>query len=1440
MLRSDLVEEAVGPAVGTERYVGIDVGAESLKVVEVARRGEELSWTRRECVEHGKAPATLLREILVRWDWTGVTAAAACGTLTRQLALPRVPVKAALTAAWRFLGNGEPVTILSMGSRGFCVLEFTSTGIDSLRGNSRCSQGTGNFLRQLVERFGLTIEEASRLCADVGDPLPLSGRCPVILKTDMTHLANKGEARARILAGLFDAVCENVQTLIRPRRSPPRTILIGGVTRSPRVRENFRRFLGRAGMALSEEIDEEEGRFLEALGSAIVASRLRRPVPTIDGLFRPPAGRGLSSFPSLSTFLGQVRRMQAPSPANLDGALPPVVLGLDIGSTGSKAVAITASRQIAWSDYVGTSGDPVRAAQALVRRFLHGPAGRCPVIRLGATGSGREIVGSLAATCYGARAVHVLNEIAAHAAGAVHYDARVDTIFEIGGQDAKYIRLTEGRVTDAAMNEACSAGTGSFIEEQGRKFPGIRGVEDLSQAAVGAQSGVSLGQHCSVFMAEFIDDAFAAGVEARAIVAGLFDSVVQNYLNRVKGSRSVGRVIFCQGMPFASDALAAAVVRQTGSEVVVPPSPGTVGALGIALLALREIPDPPGAPMDLHRFLDARVDTKTTFVCRSTRGCGGAGNRCRIDRLATVVAHERKSFTWGGSCSLHDRDGLRRKLPHRSPDPFRERDELVQRIAAGGDRAGARPRLAITDEFVLKGLFPFFGTYLDALGFDLVLARGAEPQTLKRGIENARVPFCAPMQLYHGLADALRTVAADVLFLPMLRSLPRAANEPVAVTCPIVQASPDILRAALGNGDAAQVLSPVIDIGRDGFRSPEFLQSCRGLARQLGVRGDRWREACQRAVTAQEMFDEECLTLGRRALAFASAHAIPAVVVVGRAYTIHNRLLNSNVPAILREQGVMAVPLDCYPVNGAAPVIESLYWGHGHRAARAAHEIRRAPGVYGIFCSNYACGPDSFGIHFFSHLMQGKPFAIIETDGHSGDAGTKTRVEAFLHCVRQDLEDRERPRPLVCLENLVANGPDLADIRGARATVVVPSMGPSTDALAACLRGAGIPVHCLPAADADSVRLGRRHTSGKECVPFCVTLGSLLQRVPGNGHRQEPLTLLMPASTGPCRFGLYHLLHRLILDRLGLGERVKVWAPSDSELFAQLPGGISTLLFTGVVAVELLAEALRETRPTERCPGAAVQVYERHRRELLDLLEREASRGISLSAALRRVATGDLFGCRALLERAAGEFAAARNSVPVPTILVVGEIFARLDPLTNDFVVEKLEDLGLRVRLAPASEWLEYLGYLERDLGLGGFMTHGVERRVARACHEVFRRSLGLPAWTSIKEILSAARPYVREEIEGEAVLTVGKAVHAWRAREIDGVVVVGPLECMPNKVAECQLTHAAEREGLPFLALSFNGDPTDRSALEDFAFELHERFSRRQTATPRASPSGS
>ena len=1413
-----------------QRFLGIDIGAETVKVAELTRGASgALEWTRRAIAEHHKDPAGALTRLVAGMEPGSIAGAAVTGRMSRSVMLTRIPSKQAQIAAYHFLFDEGPATVVSIGSHGFSVLELRSSHAEVFRENTRCSQGTGNFLRQLVERFSMTIEEASALSVDVDEPAPLSGRCPVILKTDMTHLANKGEPPARILAGLFDAVCENVEVLIKPRVSPKRVTLIGGVSRSPRIRAHFARFLARNGMELAAT-KGDDALFFEAVGAASIAAEREAQAPAeLAAWFGPPESHDLDILPPLSRYLDRVRRLEAP-PLKTDGS-GPLVLGFDIGSTGSKLVAVdAASRAPAWESYLNTNGAPIKAAQALMQRFSDSALASRPVIAVGATGSGREIVGSLMTTCYGADAVFVLNEIAAHAEGALHYDRRVDTIFEIGGQDAKYIRLAGGRVIDAAMNEACSAGTGSFIEEQGKKFAGIRDVVQLADEALAAGHGVFLGQHCSVFMAEIIDEAVASNVPQRSIIAGIYDSIIQNYLNRVKGSRSVGDVVFCQGMPFSSDALAAAVVRQTGAEVVVPPNPGTVGALGISLLAIKELDLAAAKPVDVRRFLAAEVTSKDVFVCRSTKGCGGAGNRCRIDRITAVVDGVARKFTWGGGCSMYDKGTRKRKLPDLAPNPFRERDELIEEIRARVSTPRGRKTIAITDEFALKLLFPYFATFLHEIGLDLVCFFGADHAMLKRGIEDANVPFCAPMQQYHGLVSAMAEAGTDYLFLPMLRGIPRIRRESWARTCPIVQGSADVLKLDLGAA-ASRIVSPVINLGKDNFDSSMFLDSIAALAAELGVGEEVWRGAHEEAKRAQAAFDARCEELGAKALAFAEAHGVTPVVVLGRSYTIHNTVLNSNLPALLREQGAIAIPVDCYPIGDDVPIFDRSYWGYGHRNIRAAHQIRRTPGVYSLFASNYSCGPDSFNIHFFAYVMEGKPFAIIETDGHSGDAGTKTRVEAFLYCVHEDKKrdeaERAPGRDIVALDS---KSDGVKDIRRQDAIVLVPRMGPGNEALAAALRGVGLRAEALPMPDQETLELGRRHTSGKECFPMVITLGSLIKRVLYEADLRQRFSFFMPTANGPCRFGSYATLDRIVIERLGWKDRVSLWAPIDEDYFESVPDGFAALVYAALCASDVLLESLYHARPAERQEGEANRIWRYYMDELNALVERRAAGNLSAASTLAEVASGQIYGVVDLLRRASKAFAEIMDDRDMPEVLVVGEIYVRSDSFSNNFVIDKLEARGIRCRFAAMNEWLEYTDY--QDTVKKKIPEYVKAYLQASIQHQVYMASaliMGWPKRTTVQDQLLAAKPYIREQLSGEAVLTVGGPIHEWRAGHIDGVVSVGPLECMPNKIAEAHFFHVAEREGLQALTLYLNGDPVDPEILDNFAYEMHAQHRRRK-----------
>ena len=1434
-----------------DRFIGLDLGAERLKVAEVVRQNGRLEAGRTWLVDHGKDPVAAMKRLLPQLGWDDLRGACVTGRMASALTLARIPTKAAVAEGLRLLHPSlNEATVVSIGSHGFYVAEMAQNTVRRVHENSRCSQGTGNFLRQLVERFDLTLPQADVLCDDVAEPAPLSGRCPVILKTDMTHLANRGEGKERILAGLYDAVCENVQTLIRPGEAPRNMLLIGGVTRSRRIRGAFRTLAERNGMGFVEG-DPERDIFLEAFGAAVHAARTGDAVP-VGSLFAHGQERIFETFPGFKEAMPQVIRMEA-QPITRTRKARDVVVGFDIGSTGSKAVALdVTTREPAWQAWIRTLGDPVEAARGLVRQFMADTGGRHRVKGVAATGSGREIVGSLLSACFDSKRVFVMNEIAAHAEGALHHDPAVDTIFEIGGQDAKYIRLDNGRICDAAMNEACSAGTGSFIEEQGQKFEGVEDVAALGRLAMGSDHGVSLGQHCSVFMAEQIDQAVSAGQSRDAILAGLYDAVVQNYVKRVKGTRSVGQRIFCQGMPFKSDALAAAVARHTGRTVVVPPDPGTIGALGIALLAMREGVHAGNEALPLERFLTARVESRDTFVCPSTKGCGGSGNHCRIDRLNVAIATEHRRFLWGGNCSMYDRGSGARKLPDGAPDPFREREQAVVQVLADLETSTPRPRqvVALTDEFSLKGLLPFFATFVHKLGLDVRVLREANHATLRRGIEHANVPWCAPMQLFHGAVREMLDSHPDFLLVPMLAELPRAGNESASVTCPLVQGAPGIIREAfLRNDNSTILVAPTILMGPTGLDSEDFVESCHRLAIDLDAESG-WEQAWQAARQTQARFDAACLDIGRKAVAWASANNVTPVVVLGRAYTLYNDVLNSNVPALLRRQGALAIPVDCYPLETDVPVFQDMFWHYGQLNLRAAHQIRRTDGVYSIYCSNYSCGPDSFGLGFYAYIMENKPFAIIETDGHSGDAGTATRIEAFLHCVRADRKTsavERSDRRVNRFRAIEQDKQDLALTRQRGDLLLINPMGVAAPVTAAMLRAEGMRAEVLPQPDREALELGRRWTSGKECVPMTITLGSVLQRVERDRNSEDTFALLMPNASGPCRFGVYNLMHKIAFEKAGWKDRIRIVSPNDSNYFAGLPGDFQMRLWFAMVAADMLLAGLHDVRPVEKVPGGAREVFDRRYKELLDLVQ--IPRKAGMTRTLREAARG-MFGIRDVVRGAAQEYGRLKDSTRnVPTVAVVGEIYVRLDPFANDFVIDRLERAGVRARLAPFNEWIEYTTWVRKlrirydrlmpgESPLEIHVSSALQDAVLDRLHTDMARELGWPHRTRVKDSLNQGRRYVSEELTGEAILTVGGPIHEYLEGEIDGVVSVGPLECMPNKIAESHFLRAETEFGLPSLTIALNGEPMDDRLVEDFAFEVLERAAQRRRTGGKGRPS--
>jgi predicted nucleotide-binding protein (sugar kinase/HSP70/actin superfamily) len=273
------------------------------------------------------------------------------------------------------------------------------------------------------------------------------------------------------------------------------------------------------------------------------------------------------------------------------------------------------------------------------------------------------------------------------------------------------------------------------------------------------------------------------------------------------------------------------------------------------------------------------------------------------------------------------------------------------------------------------------------------------------------------------------------------------------------------------------------------------------------------------------------------------------------------------------------------------------------------------------------------------------------------------------------------------------------------------------------------------------------------------------------------------------------------------------------------------LIFAGFLGSDLLLGMLYDARPLEYEKGRADQIYAFYKKQLMEQLEKAGKTNPGAGTLVSNTLSGHMFGVSAILKRAAREFRSIRNDTPMPTVLVVGELYVRCDPFANDFIIRKLEQRGIRCRFAPFTEWLEYTDYQDVvKKTIPEYLSSFLQATIQHHLHAIVAEIMGWPSRVTVQDSLEAAAPYIRQQLSGEAALTLGAPLFEWREGHIDGVVSAGPFECMPNKIAESQFVHVAEEEGLISLTLNLNGEPIDRELIDNFTYEVHDQFEKRRT----------
>ena len=517
--------------------------------------------------------------------------------------------------------------------------EARCAGIADYQTNGDCAAGTGSFMDQQASRLLYDIEDVGDIVLDAGKAASIAGRCSVFAKSDMIHAQQKGYEPPEVLRGLCDAVMRNFKGTIAKGKV---------VAAAHRVHRRGRRQPGRRAVPA--------GSLRPGRRASCSCPSFTRPwAPSARPSSRPttrtrappwarstPAVLPAADFPVTEPLrmdkVVLLRDMAQPFDFGGNGGVVDAYMGIDIGSVSTNLVVVDDEGRVIKEIYTKTDARPVEVVtKGLID--IHDEIGaRIDLLGVGTTGSGRELIGELCG------ADIITDEITAHKTGADFISRQigrqVDTIFEIGGQDSKFISLQDGIVVDFAMNEACAAGTGSFLEEQAEKL-GINIIDEFAQLALSSPAPIRLGERCTVFMERDVMAYQQRGARREDLVGGLAYSIATNYLNRVVRERTVGDCIFFQGGTAYNDSVAAAFSQILGKEIIVPPYNGVMGALGMALLA-RERTQRTGEPSTFRGWDLGAVDyTVVDFVCKA------CSNECDV-RQFTI---EGQKTYWGDKCS---------------------------------------------------------------------------------------------------------------------------------------------------------------------------------------------------------------------------------------------------------------------------------------------------------------------------------------------------------------------------------------------------------------------------------------------------------------------------------------------------------------------------------------------------------------------------------------------------------------------------------------------------------------------------------------------------------------------------------------------------------------------------------------------------------------------
>lgn len=1444
--------------------VGLDIGSTTTKVYVTDEKGAELYWSyKRHGARQVSSVRAALEDVAGRFPGEDLRVAVT-GSGARDIAR-------ALGASYIQEVVANSLAIQKLYPQVRCAIElggqdakmiFFRTGDDGraqvsdMRMNGSCAGGTGAFIDEMAKLLGVGTEsgEFEDLASRGTAVHEVSGRCGVYAKTDIQPLLNQGVPTQDLALSALHAVArQTIGGLAQGIDIEPPVIFEGGaLAYNPTLVRVFKEQLG---LSDDQAVVPQNSQIMVALGAALSCAemfagaaplKVDAALEALDGLEAagptPGDERLAAPFFKDAAERADFERRHAPEkPAPAPAAFAPgetvhAALGIDSGSTTTKFALVDAAGELIDSFYASNGGRPLDVAkQGLVdlKRRWEEAGVTLAIDALGTTGYGEELF---------ARAFHAdyhTVETVAHARAATLAVPDATFVLDIGGQDMKAIWLDRGVLTDIVVNEACSAGCGSFLEGFAKNLD--IPVDEIAERAFASREPASLGSRCTVFMNSSVVSEQRRGKGPGDIMAGLCRSIIENVFTkviRISNLNRLGDRIVVQGGTFKNDAVLRAFEQYLGKNVVRAPHPGLMGAIGIALLAREKVGEGKASGfigLDAVERFEHREFTGVTCP-RCANHCQRAivafddgtlyatGNRCprgaavSWDELVAAVPEAAELRPKGGSAAGGTGTVTAPAAP--AANLFIDREKLLFQewpcTPVCGDRGIT---IGIPRVLEFWDTMPFWSTLFRMLGFDVRLSRKSTKKMYERGLAHVTSDtVCFPAKLVHGHIRDLVDAHVDRIFMPIITTVP---TENTAKTsewmCAVVKGYPYVMR----NSDNPQERfgvpfdTPLFHWYDDGDRDRQLID---WFKETFDIDADYVNRAIDAADAAQSAFTTQMQLRGERVIEDVRAQGGYAVVIASRPY--HNDpLVNHGLPRLFTERGIPVLTPDAVPgvldVDLSRSRIDTVNNYHA-RMLSAAVIVSSTPELELVQMGSFGCGHDAYLTDEIARMMgeMGTKVPMMIKLDESDVAGPMgIRVRSFIESVdRRRAEERAEGAQVHAVHPLDDPYRVKYTKRDRKEKIVlVPNTSHAFCRLmTAAMRNQGVRAEALDLGREDAIRLGKRYVHNDICFPAQIVIGEALAALESGKYDPHDVAVVTGKYIGDCRLTHYLPLLRRALDDAGY-DYVPVLDNDDVDAHNVHPGfklslGSSVQIAFGLPMIDALEAMLRRTRPYELEAGAADAAFERAMDELMGGLEHGGVHGLNrgFKRALKIM-----------------DAVPADRSNPRPRVLIVGEYLLNFHPGANHEVERYLEANGLEVVEARMIDVIRKTYFYKHaqsrefhvDLSAKDKAWFATADRMFELAHDncdrLGRASALYEPPTRMPELVRASDAILHHTFDaGEGVLIPAEILeHA--AHGCRNFVILQPFGCLPNHVVGRGLIHALKERypNAQFLPIDYDPD---------------------------------